>query len=272
MAVDWSVVDNYYDRIAHLYDATRPLPTWVSDQIADRILQQVEATPQTRFLEPGIGTGRTGFPLIKMGYSYTGIDISINMMNELKAKFPQMPKNLNLIQGDASHLPFTDDAFDVVLTTHMLHCLTDPLMGLSEIRRVLNSTGVFIACENLLSARQQEIWAAFSKIIRRYPAKEKARIEDKFNPFGNALQAKLQSQGAVVEKITLAEWQQTESVEEILNAFQSKAFGLCWLISEVDFQEAIKAFEQWCIDRFGSFEATFANNFQFDVMIARHWS
>lgn len=272
MAVDWSVVDNYYDRIAHLYDATRPLPTWVSDQIADRILQQVEATPQTRFLEPGIGTGRTGFPIIQRGYSYTGIDISMNMMNELRAKFPRMPENLTLIQGDASHLPFADDVFDVVLTTHMLHCLTDPLEGLSEIRRVLNATGLFIACENLLSAQQQEIWTAFSRIIRQYPTKTKPRTEDKFNPFGDALEAKLQSQGASVEKITLAEWQQIESVEAVLHAFRSKAFGPCWLISEADFKEAITALEQWCMDHFGSAQATFTNHFQFDVTVARHWS
>ena len=64
MSINWSVVDNYYSRIAHFYDATRPLPKSVSEKIADCILQLVEATPKKKFLEPGIGTGRTGLPII----------------------------------------------------------------------------------------------------------------------------------------------------------------------------------------------------------------
>ena len=61
--------DNYYNRIAHLYDATRPLPETISEQIGDRLLQIVAATTATRFLEPGIGTGRTGLPMIILLFS-----------------------------------------------------------------------------------------------------------------------------------------------------------------------------------------------------------
>jgi len=49
-------LDNYYDWIARIYDATRPLPQVVSEQVADCLLHTVAATPKTTFLEPGIGT------------------------------------------------------------------------------------------------------------------------------------------------------------------------------------------------------------------------
>jgi len=52
------VLSLYYDRIASIYDATRPLPQPVSEQVTDCILRLVKATPETKFLEPGIGTGR----------------------------------------------------------------------------------------------------------------------------------------------------------------------------------------------------------------------
>jgi ubiquinone/menaquinone biosynthesis C-methylase UbiE len=169
MSINWSIVSNYYSKIAHLYDDTRPLSNVVSEQIADCILQLVGATPETKFLEPGIGTGRVALPIIKRSYLYTGIDISREMMGELKNKFPQMPQNLILIEGDASNLPFEDNSFDGVITTHVLQCLDDPLVGLSEIRRVLKPQGVFLACENLLSPYQKRFWESFTQILNQYP-------------------------------------------------------------------------------------------------------
>ena len=264
-------MDNYYGRIAHLYDSTRPLPQSISAQICDRILQLVQPTPTTKFLEPGIGTGRTALPIIQKGYSYTGIDISQEMMNQLSSKFSQLPKNLTLIQQNASTLPFDANSFDVVLTTHVLQCFDNPLNGLSEIQRVLKSDGIYLACENLLSPQQKEIWQAFSKIAHRYPTKSKSQTKDKFSPFGDVLQQELENRGATVEKVTAVQWQQSQSLKEIFNAFQSKAFGLCWLISETDFAKAIKEFEQWCLERYQSFDETIFNDFSFDIIVAKNW-
>lgn len=263
--------DNYYNRIAHLYDATRPLPETISEQIGDRLLQIVAATTATRFLEPGIGTGRTGLPIINRGYSYTGIDISLEMMAELRRKFDSMPKNLTLIQGDAANLPFDTDDFDVVITTHVLHCLDNPLQGLSEIRRVLKPTGVYLACENLLSPQQQEIWQAFTKIVQQYPVKSKPQTTEKFYPFGAALQQELVQQGATVEKVTVLQWQQSQSVREIFAAFEAKSFGLCWLVAETDFERAIQEFKQWCRQRYQYLDAVVVNDFSFDMIVVRNW-
>jgi ubiquinone/menaquinone biosynthesis C-methylase UbiE len=275
MSINWSVLSNYYSQIAHLYDATRPLPESVSEQIGDRILQIVEAKPETKFLEPGIGTGRIGFPIIQKGYSYAGIDISREMMDELRRKFLEMPKNLTLIQGDASSLPFEDNSFDVVLTTHVLHCLRDPLVGLSEIRRVLKPNGVYLACENLLSSYQKKFWDSFTQILSRYRAKSQpeteAQPEQKFSPFGEEMQRVLKEQGATVETITAARWQQSQSVDELFDAYQSKAFGLCWLVSDTEFQKAIQEFKKWCQHNYESFDVVLSDEATFDITVARNW-
>ncbi len=125
----------------------------MSEAIADCILQLVAATPETTFLEPGIGTGRIGLPIIRRGYTYTGVDISQEMMAQLRCKLGGTPVNLTLVQADASVLPFADNSFDVVLTTHMLHCLPDWRVGLSEFRRVLNPQGIYLSCETLICHR-----------------------------------------------------------------------------------------------------------------------
>ena len=197
MSIDWSAIMNYYSQIAHLYDDTRPLPPEVSEKICARILELVKATPETKFLEPGIGTGRIFFSLIKQRYDYTGIDISEAMMNQLRGKFPEIPENLTLIQGDAANLPFADNSFDVILTTHILHCLEDPLVGLTEIKRVLKLNGVYLSCENLHCSYQEKFFQAFRNIIAKYReerqsknrfcATEKtsafSKTKEKFSPF-----------------------------------------------------------------------------------------
>jgi ubiquinone/menaquinone biosynthesis C-methylase UbiE len=269
MSINWSAISNYYSQIAHLYDATRPLPKFIAEQIGDRILQIVGAKPETKFLEPGIGTGRIGLPIIQRGYFYTGIDISREMMDELRRKFPQMPQNLTLIQGDASSLPFEDNSFDVVLTTHVLHCLADPLVGLSEIQRVLKPKAIYLACENLLSSCQKEFWDSFTQIVNQYRAK--SQPEKKFSPFGEEIQRVLKEQGATVETITAARWQQSQSVSELFDAYQSKAFGLCWLISETDFQKAMQAFKKWCQHNYQSFDVVLSDEVTFDITVARNW-
>src|SRR5258708_22817299 len=75
-----------FDPVAHVYDATRGYPTGVAQQIAQSIADAVKATPHTKFLEVGIGTGRIAFPLASRGHMYTGVDISERMVEQLDAK------------------------------------------------------------------------------------------------------------------------------------------------------------------------------------------
>lgn len=272
MSIDWSVIQNYYGKIAHLYDDTRPLLPEVSAKICNCILELVKATPETKFLEPGIGTGRIGFPIIKQGYSYTGIDISEAMMNQLRGKFSEMPENLTLIQGDAANLPFADNSFDVILTTHILHCLEDSLVGLTEIKRVLKPNGVYLSCEHLHCAYQEEFAQAFGKIIAKYREEKPQPKVEKFSPFGEEMKQALVKMGAEVEQVTAARWQQNQTVEELFNMYRSRAFGLCWLIKEDDFNQAIKEFKNWCDRTYESEDFVLSDELNFNITVARNWN
>ena len=270
MSIDWSAIKNYYGKIAHLYDETRPLPPEVSEKICARILELVKATPKTKFLEPGIGTGRIFFPIIKQGYSYTGIDISEAMMNQLRGKFQEIPENLTLIQVDAANLPFADNSFDVIITTHILQCLDDPLVGLTEISRVLKPNGVYLACEHLHCSYQEEFYQAFRNIIAKY-REETQQKQEKVFPFGEEMKQTLAKMGAEVEKVTAARWQQSQTVGELFNMYRSRAFGLCWLIDEDDFNKAIQEFKQWCDRTYESEDVILADELIFNIIVARNW-
>ena len=75
-----------FDRVAGIYDATRGLPEEAGTRVAEGIIEAVHATPTTRFLELGVGTGRVAIPVASRGYSYTGVDISTEMMARLREK------------------------------------------------------------------------------------------------------------------------------------------------------------------------------------------
>lgn len=268
-------MSNYYDRIAHLYDATRPFPPPVSEKIADCILELVQATSATKFLEPGIGTGRTGLPIIRRGYSYTGLDLSKEMMNELPSKLLGTTENLTLIQGDASQLPFENESFDVVLTTHVLHCLPDWLVGLSEIRRVLKPNGIYLACENLMPEYQKNFEVRLKQILAQYQPKLPEIYSDpkpKLGPWKSGMEQVLSAQGAIVETIRAATWRVEQTVEELLSVYQSKALGLCWIVPDPLFSEAMDEFKKWCQRNYDSFNTILSDEVSFDITVARHWS
>ena len=135
---------NYYDNIAEIYDQTRWLTESVASEVADFILELVDATPETSFLEPGVGTGLNVLPLVRRGYSVTGIDVSQEMLDQFSRKLREIPQNLKLLHADASHLPFSDQSFDVVLTVHMVHTVSNWKTFLDEIDRVLKPQGFYL--------------------------------------------------------------------------------------------------------------------------------
>lgn len=267
-------MNNYYDWIADIYDRTRPLPSSVSEQVADCILSLVGAKAETIFLEPGIGTGRTALPIIKRGYAYTGVDISKQMMDQLRYKLQGLPNQLTLIQANAASLPFENNSFDVVLTTHVLHCLPDWLEGLAEIRRVLKPTGVYLACENLLTQHQKEFENSFRAILSQYQRKVQKTFEDniRLSPFGKEMMQVLAEQGATVETITAARWQFEQTVGELLDIYQSKAIGICWSVSDDVFCKAMQDFRAWSQKYYGSEDVVLSSDATFDITVARNWA
>ncbi|QFS50023.1 class I SAM-dependent methyltransferase [Nostoc sphaeroides] len=159
---------NYYDYIAQIYDQTRWLRKSVAEEVADFILELTCATPETSFLEPGVGTGLNVIPLVKRGYPVTGIDVSQEMLDQFRQKLNVTPVNLNLIHGDASQLAFPDNSFDVVLTVHMIHTVSDWRVFLDNIDRVLKSKGFYLNCQWITPPARREFEGYFRDIGIRF--------------------------------------------------------------------------------------------------------
>lgn len=100
-----------------------------------------------RFLEVGVGTGKN-LRYYPGGSSGVGIDLSEGMMSHARAKAEQ--QRVALAQADAQRLPFHNNAFDVVVATFVFCSVPDPVVGLSEIHRVLKPDGRLLLLEHVL--------------------------------------------------------------------------------------------------------------------------
>lgn len=254
----------YYSKIANVYDQTRWLTELIAEDVADFILNLVNATPETTFLEPGVGTGLNVLPFVKRGYSVTGIDVSQEMLNQFRQKLPEMPPNLNLIHGDASHLPFADSSFDVVLTVHMLHAISSLSTFLDEIDRVLKPNGFYLNAQWITPPARREFEQYFRNILAKYeepkPPRQKPRTIDEIN-----VEDYLRNKGYQCSYFVAKEWTVSNTVQELLSFYRSRAYGLCWLVTDEAFHLVMEEFEGFCQNHYGSLEAEVSSQAKFEI-------
>lgn len=264
-----------FDRASHFYDATRTIPAEALEQIVDSIVQVTKATPDTQFLEPGIGTGRIALPFLQRGYRYTGVDISENMMTELRRKIEASDYRLTLIQGDVTALPLPDRSFDVAIAVHLLHLVSDWQAALAEIRRVLKPDGMFIYTHGRTRpADPQEAgvnpgWYAFEQQWRSILRDCNFQVQYGANEID--VVNVLEQQGATIERITPAQWQVKQTVKNLLESYQNRIYSPCWQVPDDVFENAIDRLTNWCYQHFESIDLDVSYQAEFRFVAVRGW-
>jgi SAM-dependent methyltransferase len=96
-------------------------------------------------LELGCGTGRVLLPIARAGIACTGLDLSPNMLDALRAKQP--PPNLKLVQGRMQDFDLGAARFALVTAPFRafqhLYTVEDQLACLARVRRHLAPGGRF---------------------------------------------------------------------------------------------------------------------------------
>ncbi len=135
---------------------TKEVGLWESERaVFEQYLNQSD-----HILDLGCGTGRTTFPLFKMGYtSIIGVDLTPEMIqkaNELNAFFET---NISFKEGDATQLPFLNHSFDAVIFSFnglmSIPQYSNRSKALKEIYRVLKNNGTFIFTTHDRAAEEQ---------------------------------------------------------------------------------------------------------------------
>jgi ubiquinone/menaquinone biosynthesis C-methylase UbiE len=107
-------------------------------------------------LDVATGTGNTAFALAQHVRRVVGLDLTREMLNEARRISTERSiTNVDWVIGDAAHLPFPDDTFDVYVVRAAPHHFADVDAFLAEAHRVLkpDRDAAFVDCAPPLPAR-----------------------------------------------------------------------------------------------------------------------
>jgi demethylmenaquinone methyltransferase / 2-methoxy-6-polyprenyl-1,4-benzoquinol methylase len=129
-----------YDLLNHLLSMGLDRRWWSR---AARSFRAVLKRADARVLDLCCGTGDMTAALLAErpvgAKPVTGLDFSAEMLNRARVKYGAA--NVRWIEGDAMHLPYADESFDLVTAAFGFRNLTNYADGLKEIHRVLKPGG-----------------------------------------------------------------------------------------------------------------------------------
>jgi ubiquinone/menaquinone biosynthesis C-methylase UbiE len=109
-----------------------------------------------RVLEVAIGTGRN-LPFYAPDVIVTGIELSPAMLAIAKQRATDLGVHMDLPEGDAEQLPFSDNSFDTVVCALSLCTIPDPAAAIREMYRVARPGGTLLLLDHIGSS-WRPIW------------------------------------------------------------------------------------------------------------------
>jgi ubiquinone/menaquinone biosynthesis C-methylase UbiE len=115
-----------------------------------------------RILDIGCGTGNLAlysFNAFDNINNFVGLDMSENMIEKAhnKAKLLNITEKLQFTIGDAEHLPFDDNSFNIVTCCHSFHHYPHKDRAIAEMHRVLENQGHLM----LIDGSRDDPWGYF---------------------------------------------------------------------------------------------------------------
>ncbi len=124
------------------------------------LISRAQLTGHEDILDFGVGTATLSLMLKKVlpSLNITGIDIDEKMLNIAKSK--TIGSNLHLLLYDGDKLPFGDENFDRVVSSLVIHHLTDTqrLAAFREMLRVLRPGGSLVVAD----------WGQPASVVQRF--------------------------------------------------------------------------------------------------------
>ncbi len=163
-----SEVARMFDAVARRYDLTNDVLSLGQDRRWRRhVVHLAAARPGERVLDLAAGTGTSSQPFAAAGVFVVPCDFSMGMLRVGKRHFPDLP----FTGGDATRLPFENEAFDAVTISFGLRNVVDTEAALAEMLRVTRSGGRLVVCE--FSA---PVWAPFRTVYVEYLMRALPRV------------------------------------------------------------------------------------------------
>lgn len=141
-----------FDRIAERYDLLNRMMSLGMDRSwRTKLVRALRCDVAAHVLDVATGTADVA---LAIAHAYprakvVGLDPSANMLERGRAKIAseELDARIELVNGDAQALPFTDGRFDASCISFGIRNVPDRLLGLSEMARVTRAGGRVVVLE-----------------------------------------------------------------------------------------------------------------------------
>ena len=164
---DKETIRNFFNGIASCYDRINSLLSLSLDEYwrrrAVRLVLEGKGSEKS-LLDLGVGTGKflKKFLPQRPWKIAAGVDFADEMLSQAQSK---LPAECRLIQADIHDLPFTDESFDLVISSFTLRSVKNRRHFFSEVRRILRLKGkaAFLCLTRPKSLAGRALYAPYLK-------------------------------------------------------------------------------------------------------------
>lgn len=235
-----------FDRAAEYYDRTRGVPPDVAG--AQTSLLAGELSGRGRVLEVGVGTGQIALSLADAGVSMAGLDVSMPMLAKLVEKAGGRPP-FPLALGDATRMPFHDDAFGGVVVRWVLHLIPDWRGAVAEMVRVVRPGGIVLV--NLGGFKKT--WEIVDHFLEAAGGVRFAVGLDPRDP--GSLDREFERTGARPRPLPPIPSRDDTSIDEFLDEMRDGVHSWTWRVDADVRRRILPEVRSWAERRFGSLVA-----------------
>ena len=234
-----------FDRAADFYDKTRSFAPEAQAAVTNLLARELLGR---RTLEIGVGTGRIALPLHERGIEMLGLDLSRPMMAKLIERSGGLP--FSLLQGDAMHLPFRNDAVDAVVASWVLHLVADWKVVIAEMTRVARPGSVLLITEANASKRDD----LHSRLTKHFRDVAGVTGWPKGPLSFDELDAEMSTGGATPRELETVWDTRTATIEALITAFEAGIFSVSWSLTPEQRKTAADQVREWARSEFGDLD------------------
>ena len=111
-----------------------------------RVRRLLTLSGDERALDVGTGAGAFALVLAPLVREVVAVDLVPELLEQARARAPE---NVELVEADASALPFPGDSFDLVCCARTLHHTKRPELIVAEMTRVLRAGGTMLVVDQI---------------------------------------------------------------------------------------------------------------------------
>lgn len=256
-----------FDRAAEFYDRSRGLPAEIAELPVEALERETKLRRDASVLEIGVGTGRIAIPLAAKLERLTGVDLSVPMMEVLRAKTNNAEVHIDLAKCDAVYLPFPTSSFDLAYAVHLLHLVKGWRDAVSEARRVLKPGGLFVVSWHRRLPDSPN--AVLRQELHRLVGEQGVDTKRPGAQSETEILQELESWGDQVRAVEVAEWIEPMSPAQIVDELDRQLYSETWMIPRPVMDMVIPGLSRWAEAKFGSLDREIDTPYSFRWLVAR---